>query len=169
MRAMMIWTPEAQDAARAECRRWAGTPHKNRIAVPLQGIDCIRFVFEVVIAAGVLTRFDLPAYKESLGILRTSNVMETLMREYAFSEALSASRDGVPDFGDVAIFQCGAQSNHAGIVIDGAVWHVPGKGRVGPEAWVNVAPKLQSLMRFTATGFRQDPASLTWEKIRTSL
>lgn len=167
---MTIWTPERQEAARAECRRWAGTPHMNRISVPGQGIDCIRFVFEVVIAAGILERFDLPCYRESLGILRASNVMEALMREYGNSEPVDLSgRDAVHEFGDVAIFQCGAQSNHAGIVVDGAVWHVPGKGRVGPEAWVNVAPKLQRLMRFTAPGFRQDIRTLTWDKIKASI
>ncbi len=154
---MIVWTPERINFARMAAKRWAGTPHKNRIAVPgpAGGVDCIRFVFEVVTAAGILKPFALPHYREALGLLRASNVMETLMREYAQCESVDVEgRQTVPEFGDVAIFQCGEQSNHTGIVIDGDVWHVPGKGRVGPDAWVNIAPKLQRLMRFTDTGFK---------------
>jgi hypothetical protein len=168
----MIWTEERTAAARAACQKWAGTPHRNRVAVAgyTGGVDCLRFVFEVVIAAGILPRFSLPSYNERLGILRDRNVMEPIMMEYAHCEAVDVgSRFVAPEFGDVAIFSCGPQSNHTGIVIDGEVWHVPGRGRVGPEAWINVAPKLQRLMRFTGTGFAQDIKSLTWEKIRASL
>lgn len=160
----MIWTDPQKTAARQSAALWAGTRHANRIAVPGQGIDCLRFVFEVIIAAGILPRFTLPAYDERLGILRETNVMEGLMRDYCFAE-----RASTPDFGDVAVFSCGPQSNHCGIVIDGNVWHVPGRGRVGPEAWSNVAPQLQSLMRFTAPGFQKPIEGLTWEKIRKSL
>ncbi len=162
-----IWTPESQAAAREACQLWTGTRHANRIAVPGQGVDCIRFVFEIVIAGGILPRFTLPAYDERLGVLREKNVMETIIREYAHAERVPA--DAAPEFGDVAIFKCGDQCNHAGIVIDSQVWHVPGRSRVGPEAWPTVAKKLQCLMRFTAPGFKQDPATLTWEKIRASI
>ncbi len=152
------------DLARAECARWAGTPHRNRIAVVGQGVDCLRFVFEVLIAAGVLPRFTLPRYDERLGILREKNVMEALILTHCH-----ATVETEPAFGDVVIFKCGAQSNHAGIIIDGECWHVPGRSRVGTEEWANVRKVTQSLLRLTATGFRESPEGLTWEKIRLTL
>lgn len=162
------WTESEKQLARESCQKWAGTPHRNKIAVPGTGIDCIHFVFEVVSDAGILPRFKLPLYHGNLGVLRESNVMETLCREYSFAERVAAGE--APAFGDIAIFKCGEQSNHAGIVTDGGdVWHVPGKSAVGPADWKTVAKSLQCLMRFRARGLRQSIESLTWEKILKSV
>lgn len=162
-----LWTPERRETARASCRAWAGTPHHNRIAVPGQGIDCINFVFEVLAAAGVVERFRLPRYQENLGVLRERNIMERLILDYFHAAAVPAPKESLPEFGDVAVWRCGMQSNHIGIVVDGEAWHVAGKSRVGPEAWPNVRKDLQSLLRFTASGWHTNPATLTWETIRT--
>lgn len=132
-----------------------------------QGIDCINFVFVVLAAAGVVEPFKLPRYQENLGVLRERNIMERLVLDYFNAVAVPAPRAAMPGFGDVVVFKCGAQSNHIGIVIDGEVWHVPGNGRVGPEAWPNVRRTAQSLLMFTAPGFHTDPSTMTWELIRT--
>lgn len=163
---MDLWTAERQDTARTEAASWAGTPHKNRVCVKGQGVDCLRFVFEVLIVAGVVDRFSLPAYKEALGILRQTNVMEPLILEHCHAGRVEVTAAAVPQFGDVVIFSCGEQSNHTGIVLDnGQVWHVPGRGRCGPDEWVNIRKRLQSLIRFTAAGFTKSPVGLTWEQI----
>lgn len=157
-----MWTPERMNHARIACARWGGTPHRNRIAVPGQGIDCIRFVFEVLIASGAAPRFTLPAYNPNLGLLREVNIMGTLIADYMHAETLPA--DAPLTFGDLLIFQCGEVSNHMGIVIDGSVWHVPGKGRCGPAA-LSTITGLQCIIRITEPGFKSDPSSLTWEQI----
>ncbi len=160
----MLWTPERKALARDSCRLWGGTRHHNRIAVVGQGVDCVRFVFEVLADAEVSPRFTLPRYTESLGILRARNIMERLILDHWNAGVVPAP----PEFGDVAIFKCGMQSNHIGIVMDGGdVWHVPGGGHVGPEAWGNVSKRLQSLLRFTSPGWHTDPGKLTWDHIRT--
>lgn len=161
-----LWTAARRELVRAEALRWAGTPHANRIAVPGQGVDCVRFVFELLTVAKVCDPFPISAYDGRLGALRNVNVMEGILVEYFNAHSVCA---GPPEFGDVAVFTCGDRSNHVGLCLDGGeVWHVPGKGRVGPEAWANVTKKLQGLVRFDAPGFREgmDPGKLTWAEIK---
>ncbi len=162
-----VWTQERKALARAAASSWAGVPHQNRIAVPRVGIDCINFVCEVIIAAGIMERRRLPFYDERLGALRLRNVMEDILLAHLHADALQPTES--PQFGDLVVCKCGRQTNHIGIIIDGAFWHVPGRGRVGPEAWAVWQPRAQSLVRLTGVGFRNDPAALTWESIRSTL
>ncbi len=162
-----IWTPERQAAARASCAKWAGTPHQNRLALPGEGIDCVRFVSEILKDAGIIDEARLPFYDERLGALRERNVIEDILTAYLHAEPLPP--DAPVEFGDLVVCQCGRQTNHVGIIIDGAMWHVPGRGRCGPASWENWWRRAQSLVRITGTGYREDPASLTWTRIRTKL
>lgn len=163
----MIWTEQRIFAAIASARKWGGTPHYNRIAVHGTGIDCVHFVSEVLSAAGVIPiGFPMPFYDERLGMLRNRNVIEDVLLHYLHAEAHPPED---PQFGDVVVCQCGRQTNHIGIIIEGSMWHVPGRGRCGPSAWVNWKHRTQSLIRITSDGFRVDPSGLTWEQIRTKL
>ncbi len=159
-----VWTEERKTRARECAQAWAGTRHRNRIAVKGEGIDCIRFVFEVLASAGVCDRFRMPSYDGRLGILRPVNLMEGLIVDHLFGEV--RTKETPLEFGDLCIFECGRCSNHLGIFLDGAVWHVPGQGAVGPDAAANVTPKLQSIVRLTACGFRDHPGLLTWDEIK---
>lgn len=159
-----VWTPERQAKARKEASRWAGTKHQNRLALPGEGIDCVHFVFEVVIAAGICPRFPIAFYDERLGALRERNIIEDLLLSHLHAE--SHPPDEPPAFGDLVVAKCGRQTNHVGIILDGEMWHVPGRGRVGPAGWADWKPRTQSLVRITETGFIQDPAALTWAAIK---
>lgn len=161
---MMVWTPERRRSARATCKKWAGIQHLNRRAVPGIGIDCVNFVLEVLFDAGVCERRPLPFYDERLGSLRDHNVIEDL-----FVEHFHAAPAMLPIFGDIVVCKCGRQTNHVGIMIDGMMWHVPGRGRVGPESWDAWSPRVQSLVRLEGTGYRNDPSGLTWDGIKAKL
>jgi hypothetical protein len=158
-----LWTDERQDRARATCRKWGGTPHVNRLALVGEGIDCIHFVAEVLIDAGIIERKKLPFYDERLGSLRSHNIIEDLLLAHLHAERLPPDS---PAFGDLVVTTVGRQTNHLGIYIDGAMWHVPGKGRVGPEAWADWRPRVQGLVRITEPGYSSDPALLTWDAIK---
>lgn len=158
-----VWTEERKALARAECQRWAGTPHVNRVAVPGVGIDCIRLLIEILIGAGLYERRQLPFYDERLGALRTRNIIEDLFTSHLHANSLPPTAS--PAFGDLVVCQCGRQTNHVGMIIDGAFWHVPGRGRVGPESWEAWKGRVQSLVRITAPGFKADPGALTWAEI----
>lgn len=161
-----LWTAARQELARRECARWAGTPHFNRLAVPGQGVDCIHFVKAILAAAGIIPDFRLPWYDERLGALRTSNILETLLVEHLHAEARPPDAG---QFGDVVICKAGRQTNHVGILIDGKMWHVPGRGRVGGDSWSQWRERTQSLVTITAEGYRMTPAGLTWPEIHARL
>lgn len=164
----MIWNDTRKAAARASCKKWGGTPHYNRLAVAGTGIDCVHLVSEILRDSGIIPAgFPMPFYDERLGSLRQRNVIEDIIAAYMHADSLPP--DTAPEFGDIVVCQCGRQSNHVGIIIDGEMWHVPGRGRVGPSAWVTWKKKTQALMRLTADGFKVDPSGLTWEAIRTRL
>lgn len=162
----MIWTIEAKEKARTACREWQGTPHRNRVALKGEGVDCVKFVIEVLVAAGIMTRPALPRYDERLGLLRKHNVIEDILCHYLHAEAHEPA--DCPAWGDVVICTVGQQSNHVGIIVDGMVWHCPGRGAVGPEGWEDWKPKTQSLVRIRETGYRAEP-TLTWDQIRNRL
>jgi hypothetical protein len=176
-----LWTPERREAAQAAAVRFQGTPHRNRICLPGEGVDCIHFVMAVLQAAGIVPTHRLPFYDERLGAFRERNVMEALFLRYLDAEALPG--DTPPAFGDVVICQCGKQSNHVGIALENdhptretpgrgqltttAMWHVPARGFVGPEAWERWRDRVQSIIRIRGAGLRDEPGKLTWREIRS--
>lgn len=159
------WTPERLALARIELEAWAGTPHRNRVAIKGQGVDCIRLVCQVLFAAGIVPeppRF--PYYDERLGVLRARNIIEDILVAHLHASSQDTS---TPKPGDIIVCNCGRQTNHVGLYLDGQMWHVPGKGMVGPEPWDTWAPRTQSLVRIHATGYKVQPGTLTWERIRS--
>lgn len=162
----VVWTPERQERARRECARWAGTPHFNRLAVPGQGVDCVEFVKAVLVAAGIMPAFRLPWYDERLGALRERNIIEDLLVRHLNAEARAPDAG---EFGDIVVCRAGRQTNHVGILIDGVMWHVPGRGRCGGDLWEQWRERAQSLVALHGVGYRVDPSTLTWTAIRADL
>lgn len=151
-----IWTPERMQLARDTCATFAGTRHANRLCLPGEGVDCIHFVLAVITAAGIVPPgIRLPAYDERLGIFRERNVIEDVLLAHLHSEPATA-----PEFGDIVICNCGRQTNHVGIIVDGKFWHVPAKGRCGPEDVAHWMPRIQGFVRITGLGVKSDPAEL---------
>lgn len=151
-----VWDYNRRVSARLACQAFAGTPHHSRMAIPGTGVDCVHFVMFVLQAAGLLPKMTLPSYDDRIGRLRERNIIEDLLTEH-----LHCERTASPDFGDILVCRCGRETNHVGIVIDGEFWHVPGRGRCGPEALANWLPRTQCFLRITAPGLKADPALLT--------
>lgn len=162
-------------------KRYQGTPHRNRIAVAGEGVDCIRFVLAVLQEAGITPGHRLPFYDERLGAFRRRNVMEAVFLRFLDAEALPPDTPG--EFGDLVICKCGRQSNHVGILLENdhptredprerkfsltAFWHVPARGFVGPDDWEQWRDRVQSLVRIRSVGLRGDPGKLTWREVRS--
>ncbi len=155
----MIWTPERQAAARATATKFGGTPHRSRMNLPGVGVDCIHFVAAVLTETGLIPPPRLPAYDERIGALRARNIIEDILLEHLHAESLGPEAE--PAFGDIVICTCGRQTNHVGIVIDGQMWHSPGRGYCGPEAVANWRRRIQSFIRITGPGLKADPGELT--------
>lgn len=164
---MSVWTEERERLAIAAAHSWAGTKHVNRLAIRGAGIDCVNLIAEIMIAAGLIQRRRLPFYDERLGALRERNIIEDLLLNHF--NAVRISPDEPPKFGDIVVCKCGRQTNHVGMIIAGQFWHVPGRGRVGPEPWEAWRNRAQCLVRIVGEGYKADPAALTWDKIRATL
>lgn len=178
---MSLWTPERRASAQAAAERFRGTPHRNRLCLPGEGVDCINFVLAVLRAAEIIPGHRLPSYDERLGTFRKTNVMQAIFLRYLDAEALPA--EAPQAFGDLVICRCGRQTNHVGIVLENdpptrespgraefgttVMWHVPARGFVGPEAWTLWSSRVQSLVRIRTAGLQADPGKLTWREIRT--
>ncbi len=158
-----IWTPERQAIARSLAKEFAGTPHHSRTCTIGVGVDCVHFVAAIIKAAGITPPFRLPAYDDRLGRLRERNIIEDILIEH-----LHCERAPEPAFGDIVVCRCGRETNHVGIVIDGDFWHVPGRGRCGPEALVNWDSRIQCFLRITKEGLKADPGELTARGILTA-
>lgn len=167
---MSLWTPERRASAQTAARRFQGTPHRNRLCLPGEGVDCINFVLAVLQAAGITPHHRMPFYDERLGALRRHNVMETIFLRFLDAEALGP--DTPPEFGDLVVCKCGRQTNHVGIFLQAerdaqlAMWHVPARGFVGPDDWGQWRERVQSLIRIRSAGLLGDPGKLTWREIR---
>lgn len=141
-----------------EARRWSGTPHKNRMAKPGVGIDCLHLLREMAVAAKWLPPFAFPYYDPAWGFGRQVNVIERILVLCCHSRLL---KQGEPlQDGDVMIWAVGRQSNHCGIFIAGEVWHAQASRLVQGEALEDVGP-FQSVVRITEAGFKRRPETLT--------
>lgn len=159
-----IWTPERTAAAAAEIERWKGTPHRDRMAKPGVGIDCIGLTFQVLQAAEITPPFQMPYYSPRWGMGRAHNIMEGLLRKCLFCEPIKAPIDWKP--GDLLIFRVGRQSNHIGIFWQEGerlgVWHSRARAAVEFTDYdLTLAKTVQTGMRINAPGFRTRPEDLT--------
>lgn len=157
-----IWTPERITLAQAELERWAGTPHRNRMAKPGVGIDCIHFVFKVANAAGIAPTFEMPYYNVRWGVGRAFNVLERVITKCFHVESIRDRCQWKP--GDMVIFQVGEHSNHIGLLWHQhglGVWHAQtGKGVIFSPLNDEIKKTVQVCLRFTGLGMKLDPATL---------
>ena len=160
----LIWTPERIAAAAAEIERWKGTPHRDRMAKPGVGIDCIGYVCEITRAAGLIPAFTMPFYSPRWGIGRAFNVMERVLLKCFNVERITSPAEWRP--GDLLIFKVGHQSNHIALLWQEGerfgLWH--SRVRAGVEFCdmsAEIRKEAQAALRFTAPGLLLDPATLT--------
>lgn len=155
-----VWTPERRQRAIAYAHDMRGTPHVDRIAIKGVGIDCVHFVSGVIIASGISESFRLPFYKPQWGIGRRNNVLERVTLDCLHCHVID-EREYL-QFGDIAIFKVGRQSNHVGVILDGDLWHVRLGRMVEPEpVTIPLLQTLQAAIRIDATGLKKRPESLT--------
>lgn len=147
-------TPAQIDAARAECYRWLGTPHRNKMARLGVGIDCVHFAARVYQAVGLLpSDFQMPPYDPDTGLHNPSDLMSQLIRDL-FPSVVEVPIDAVSD-GDVLVFQTGRCSAHIGIYLRsepeaeiGDVWHSLAFRSVTRSPWVLWRDKVKRVLRW---------------------
>jgi cell wall-associated NlpC family hydrolase len=149
-----IWTNERKQIARTEAQRWIGTPHRDRIAIVGVGIDCINFVYEVLIAAEILERRTIGGYNTRIGYLEKT---EKLKRAFKHCAHVKELPPGDPQFGDIVIFSEGKFSAHSGIVIDGSIWHSLAQRTVTMSTFEEWQKHIDCLLRITEIGLKNEP------------
>lgn len=166
----MIWTPERIQAAEEAFAYWEHTPHRDRMAKQGIGIDCLELMKAATIAAGITPPFVMPYYRPSWGLGRAVNVIEPCLLHCFHCETVPAAEE--PVLGDLLVWRVGRQSNHVGIVWYRAgvlgVWHTHIKKGVEfvPLPLEQMLIYRQSFVRFTATGFKADPATINPQDFR---
>jgi cell wall-associated NlpC family hydrolase len=156
---MTPWTPIALEAAQTEAERWLGTPHRNRMAKPGVGVDCLHLLGQIATAAGVLPPFRFPYYDPNWGIGRRNNVLERIFMLTTNCDRIDPNE--AMQEGDVIIFAVGRQSNHCAIYLGSAIWHAQCGQVVKPEPPEELSLPIQSIIRLTAIGFKRRPETLT--------
>lgn len=150
-----IWTPERQKIARETARKWRGTPHRDRVATVGMGIDCINFVYEVLIDAGILERREIGFYNTRVGLHETTEKMKRAFKMCARCEEHSPDD---PQFGDIAIFKEGKFSAHSAIVIDGSLWQSLSQRTVLESHYAAFQRHIDCLLRITECGLIGEPS-----------
>jgi cell wall-associated NlpC family hydrolase len=156
------WTPERLAAAWSEYERWRGTPHRHRIAIPGQGIDCIHLTFKILQAAGILPFCKLPSYDEQWGVGNKNNIAQEVMEDIAHCRPTDQAANG-----NILIWKVGRQSNHMGILLQEKAVHAQAGSFVDAVPFSEIAPRLQSMLRFTKAGFKHRPELLNFRKYLT--
>lgn len=153
-----IWTTERKALALACCHKWHGTKHQNRIAIPGVGIDCVNFIHEIMVDAGLVERLAFTGYEITAGMHDPSNRLYWAFTTALFLEPVNirAAR-----FGDIAIGQTGTQSAHVGFVGDGELWHALAGQMVTCNPWNIWRHGVAHVLRFTQTGWKTHPQNVT--------
>lgn len=152
---MNVWIKERREAALAEAASWMGTPHRDRMAVRGQGVDCIRFVFEVLIAAPIVSRRELPPYSTMIGYGKESrSLQDSLLAAFHCVEFDYEQSEEEPQFGDIIVFKNGDQSAHCGWFSSGQLYHALARRCVTRSEWKHWAPRAKSIIRIYALGWR---------------
>jgi len=154
----MIWDETRKALALAECNRWHGTPHRNRMAQVGVGVDCIQFVNEILIASNVIERQPLGAYDVNDG---THNPSQRLAAAIKFALDVESVPLDQCAFGDLAVFNTGRQSGHVGFCGDGCLWHSLAD-RCVTKSQLNLwRGSIQFLFRIKSLGLKNSPQLAT--------
>lgn len=150
----MIWTPDKKEFALIEAERWRGTPHRDRMAVIGTGIDCIHYVAEIFIAAGLIERRQLPSYRTTEGIANSANTaLEDRIGEMVHVDRIELDQ-AAPEFGDVIVFKVGNVSGHCGFFANEYLYHALGGRCVTRSPWQHWRHKAKVALRMTQGGWK---------------
>ena len=120
--------PDRRAALRAECRRWIGTPFRQRAAVPgpLGGVDCAGFVGGVFHAIGAIPqRIAVPPYDvnharhSDESVLRAWFQLPEVRARVRLLDHIEPALDG-----DIVFPRVGRVEHHLGIWVSPDVYHV---------------------------------------------
>ncbi len=149
-----LWTPERRELALACLRSWHGVPHRDRIAVPGVGIDCIQLVIQVHIAAGLIPPTVVSGYDVQAGMFKQTDRLKNAIKSCA--DVVEADPDQ-PQFGDVVIFKTGTRSGHVGFYTSNELWHALAGRCVTVSRYSLWRREVDSLLRLQAAGYTGDP------------
>lgn len=148
----IIWTPERKELALKSCEKWRGTPHKNRMSVLGVGIDCIKFVNEVLADSGIIDLQQFGGYDIQEGMFGVSDVLKKAVENSLHCERVDVSKN---QFGDIAVFRNGMMAGHCGFLDETHIWHsLAGHfvTRSGYRLWNH---DIEFLFRITKTGLKR--------------
>jgi cell wall-associated NlpC family hydrolase len=134
-----------------------------------KGVDCVHFVAAVFAEAGIVEPFErLPSYPTTWGLVSPENVLGVGLQKILECDRLPWDRVKVLEFGDVVIFKAGRQSNHAGLFLDGRIWHVMTGGVVHPALPIRFAKGIQEVVRLKKKGWKTEPNSVNVHRLLKS-
>lgn len=149
-----IWTPDRKKTALATLGKWQSTPHRDRIAIPGVGIDCIQLVLQVLIDCEVIPAIVINGYDTTAGMHSHSDRLQRAFKSCMDLEDVPA---GDPQFGDLAIFKTGNRSGHCGFITEGQIWHALARRSVTFSDYKLWRWEIETLLRIKAVGFTGNP------------
>lgn len=158
----MIWTDERKQKAIDSCYKWRGTKHRDHLALPGKGVDCINFVCAVAKEAGIVEEFKMPRYNVNLSRRGASDILINSVSSVSSVEKIEDINTA--QFGDIAVFKSHYCCNHVGIVIEEHgiqyLWHVRSGSFVEPFPYQCEKKFVLCLLRFKDLGLTADPSKL---------
>jgi hypothetical protein len=128
-----------------------------------KGVDCVHFVAAVLADAGIVEPFKrLPSYPLTWGLCAPENVVALGLQKILAVRRLPPSGF---QFGDIVIFRAGRQSNHAGIIVDGRLWHVMTGGVVHAGLIARFVKGMQEIVRLTDRGWKAELSSVNLHEL----
>jgi NlpC/P60 family putative phage cell wall peptidase len=115
-----FYDQEKLQELRTECAAWLGTPYRHRSSRKGLGCDCIGFVVGVLTGIGYKKRWKMPDYPKDWHL---HNVESILLQEVSSQMKHEKVSIDDPQDGDILLFRFGKTTSHAGIVLDGWIWH----------------------------------------------
>jgi hypothetical protein len=157
----MIWTAERLQKAREEAESWLGVPHVDRRCSRQEGIDCVHYLREILVAAGVVDRRDLPPYPTAEGLWsRSDRLLEAL------EKALHVVRVGAEEAadGDIVVGRTWGASAHVGFLLDGQLYHALAGRCVLKSPWAQWRARAEAVLRLTDLGWNVEPSRIWVER-----
>ncbi len=150
----IIWTEEKKKIAMATCAKWRGTPHRNRIAIVGLGIDCIKFVNEILCDSEIIDRTVFGGYDLNEGMLGESERLIVAIESLLNVERVENQEY---QFGDLMVFKTGGISGHCGFCDGERIWHALSGNYVTNgqmKLWIH---RIEVIFRIKKTGLKENP------------
>jgi hypothetical protein len=161
---MNIWTPERQALALGSLNKWHGTRHRDKLAIPGVGIDCINLITQVLFDAGIMEQRAFTGYRIDHGLHTVSTRLENAIEKALQVERLDNFQNSDNwAFGDIWIFRTGRRSGHCGFHEGGRIWHSLA-GHV--VTWGDASTwrrEIEAAYRLTGLGWMADPQHVVTE------